>query len=117
MRPRAPIDGGRCASRRSTFCQQPRRPFRGAPVRPALALSAEGLLLESSPSSNRTAAIINPLQGGVDKESRKIFNVQFQPHTHTFVTAGLDPAIHLPRNTLAKRDGCAGLRLPEAASA
>ena len=33
-----------------------RRPFRGAPVRPALALSAEGSLLESGPSSDRTRA-------------------------------------------------------------
>src|SRR5258705_13935300 len=33
-----------------------RRPSRGAPVRPALALSAEGSLLESAPSSNRTRA-------------------------------------------------------------
>src|ERR1700730_46029 len=32
------------------------RPFRGAPARPALALSAEGSPLESAPSSDRTRA-------------------------------------------------------------
>jgi hypothetical protein len=51
-RPRAP-KARRSASQRSTG-HQARRPFRGAPVRPAFALSAEGSLLESAPSSDRT---------------------------------------------------------------
>ena len=52
----ARAQGRRCASRRSTW-PSGRRPFRGAPVRPAFALSAEGSLLESGPSSNRTRNI------------------------------------------------------------
>jgi hypothetical protein len=36
---------------------------------------------------------------------------------HRTVMAGLDPAIHLLRKILLKRDGCAGLRLAETASA
>jgi hypothetical protein len=44
----ARAQGRRCASRRSTW-PSACRPFRGAPVRPAFALSAEGSLLESAP--------------------------------------------------------------------
>ena len=52
----ARAQGRRCASRRSTW-PPGRRPFRGAPVRPAFALSAAGPLLESGPSLNRTSHI------------------------------------------------------------
>src|SRR3954449_4217948 len=48
-RPRAPSDVGRGTSRRSTLATSPSA-GRGAPVRPALALSNSGSLLESAPS-------------------------------------------------------------------
>ena len=49
----------------------------------------------------------------VNRTRTKVVNIAL-----TFsVIAGLDPAIHPLRKSLAKSDGCAGLRLAEAASA
>src|SRR5438105_14847286 len=50
----------------------------GAPVRPAFALSGERSLLESAPSSNRTAAIISPPKDPGIRNRKKIFYEQLQ---------------------------------------
>jgi hypothetical protein len=44
-------------------------------------------------------------------------NAASRPGHELLVIAGLDPAIHPLRKTLSKRDGYAGLRLAEGASA
>jgi hypothetical protein len=69
--PRAP-KARRSASQRSTG-HPGRRPIRGAPVRPALAPSAAGSLLESGPSLDRTRAIISPPRGTGIRNVQKIF--------------------------------------------
>jgi hypothetical protein len=85
-RPRAPSDVGRSASRRSTYppaC----RPFRGAPVRSAFALSAEGSLLESGPSSDRTSNIyrvVGIISIGISRFPRFIFRRSASASPHRF---------------------------------
>jgi hypothetical protein len=74
---RARPSARRCASRRSTFSHQPVGRS-GAPVQPAFALSAKGSPPESAPSPDRTAAIINPVQGCGIRNPKKIFRVQLQ---------------------------------------
>ena len=59
---RAPSDVGRCASRRSTFGHQPSSAIRGPPVRPALALSADGSLSGKRPLIEQDGSMIRPGQ-------------------------------------------------------
>ena len=73
VKPRAPIDGGRCASRRSTFCQ-PASSADPGPRSGQLSLCPlQGSLLESAPSSDRTAAMISPVQGCGIRNLKKLF--------------------------------------------